>query len=197
MEIVCGLCLDQLGAVPHVELLCHHFYHTACFFLHRHNDTCLICQEEQLEDHQQQETVEDGARISTLYDTNEKVRTLVKNYKESYREARRVRRQFIGLLKRKKEDLDGVIQPLITQMKTLHRQKKQEVLNSQEYRTYHSKQLRCRNFLHRLQKDYQITGNSLYYLRTKRGMRGLQRIRYSTDASYMIRRKLRVTAYFR
>lgn len=195
MELFCGICLENLAGEPQIELPCHHFYHTECF-LDRRNSPCLLCnqvaQETRIE-----ETIEENTRVCNLFDTDEKVRTLLKNYKVSYSEMNRYRSKVTSLLQRKKEDMDNVVKPLLDQIKRYHQQKKQEVLQSQEYKIYKSKQLRCRNFQHRLRREYRITSYSFQFLRVKRGMKSLRRIPYSADCAYMVRRKLRVSAYFR
>jgi len=204
MEIFCGICLEELAEEPHVELLCHHFYHTECF-LARQNNTCLLCQqfrEEQEAEEQaihvlEQEQNTESVRVTKLFDTDEKLRTLLKTYKASCTELSKHRRPLTQLLQRKSEDLRGVVDSLLEQIKTIHRQKKQEVLNSQEYKTYHSKYARCCNFMNRLRRDYQIVPSSFRYLRTKRGMKHLRRISWGSDAPRMVRRKLRISAYFR
>lgn len=210
MDVFCGICLEDLTDEPQVELLCHHFYHTECF-LGRHNNNCLLCQqireheqrdldvlaEEQLGQVRQEEENIESARVNQLFDTDEKLRVLLKNYKASCTELSKHRRPLTQLLQRKSEDLHGTVDTLLQQIKDAHRQKKQEVLNSQEYKTYHSKYARCCNFMNRLRRDYQIVPSSFRYLREKRGMKHLRRISWGSDAPRMVRRKLRISAYFR
>jgi hypothetical protein len=200
MAHVCSLCEEELGTLPTTELVCHHFFHTHCFFQRFYqvqNGVCPDCGE-YLVPQQVEEVVEDErTRISNLYDIDKKMRTLLQNYKASYREVYKARRHFLQLLKRKKEYLHGCIEPLIAQVREYHRQTKHDVLISQEYRTYHSHELRCNTILNRLRRDYRLSGNSFHHLRTKHGMKTLRRFHYSSYSSIMIRRSLRVRAYFR
>jgi uncharacterized protein YfcZ (UPF0381/DUF406 family) len=195
MNNICGLCLEEMGQVPHVELLCNHFFHTECF-LERENNDCVVCNQTEVE-HDTIQEEDESARISRLYDSDRKLQTLLKNYKTSCSELSKVRRPLTHLIQRKKEDLHGVVDTLLEQIKTCHAQKKQEVLNSQEYKTYHSKYLRCYNLKNKLYRDYDITTYSFQYLRTKKGMKNLRRIPYGSNSPRMVRRKLRVYAYFR
>lgn len=205
MNYVCGICEEEFGTVPTTELLCYHLFHTHCFLqrIQYHqvqNGVCPDCEEHLLPQQVEEEQVpleDESTRVSNLYDTDKKVRTLLQNYKASYKEAYKARRHFLQLLKRKKEDLRGCVQPLIAQVREYHREKKHDVLTSQEYRSYHSHQLRCNTILNRLRRDYRVSGNSFQYLRTKHGMKTLKCFQYSLESSYMIRRSLRVRAYFR
>ena len=215
MADFCGICDQELGGEPISELLCQHFVHTRCLFeevdnhaatihYNPHHFVCWTCDAPlfQIREHEQQENTvteqnareEEGNRVRTLYDTNEKMRNLVKRYISSCRDINVPRRNFLKLVRRKQEDLNSATEPLLAQLKRIHQEKKQEVLNSQEYKTFRSVEKKCLNYQSQLRRLYRFNRESYWQLAEKRGCRRLKRYR-GFNYYYRFRRILRVRLY--
>jgi hypothetical protein len=182
-----------------------------------HHLNCVTCQqpfftvqaqpvvdEEQGDDDETEEDIgeldylvreaEERIRVTNLYDTDPKVRDLIKKYKVAYREVGKPKTVFTKLLTRKREALSTFTEPLFRQLRERHREVKQEVFNSLEYKTFRQKDATLMRYYSKLKKDYNISGFSFQFLAIKRGCRGLRRPNYFSP--YRMRRKIRIRCYF-
>jgi hypothetical protein len=223
MADFCTICDEEIGEQPITELLCHHFFHTTCilnmFTMHpqNHHLQCVTCQEpfftvqaqpavdeEQDEDDETDEEEEEAnywvrqaserVRVTNLYDTDPKVRELIKKYKTAYREVGKPRTQYAKLVMRKKEQLSNFADPLFQQIRERQREINKDVFNSLEYKTFRQKDAALMRYYNKLQSTYNITSRSFHFLHDKRGCRGLRRPSYFNR--WRVRRNLRLRYYF-
>ena len=222
MADFCGFCEEELGDQPITELLCNHFFHTTCilnmFTMHpqNHHLNCVTCQQpfftvqaqpvEQRQEEQEDDEIEEEdltylvreaserIRVTNLYDTDPKVRDLIKKYKAAYREVGKPKTVFTKLLTRKREALSTFTEPLFRQLRERHREVKEDVFNSLEYKTFRQKDAAVMRYYNKLQSTYNITWRSFQFLANKRGCRGLRRPNYFNP--YRMRRKIRIRCYF-
>jgi hypothetical protein len=212
----CGICEEELTTRPRIELLCGHTYHTQCFLTNAavaediHDIHCVVCQTgvlpaEEEEQEEEQEEQEDDAetvasnesqqeqqRVLTLWDTNPRFRELIKKYMKAYRGSYQPCQAFKRLVNAKKAELNPVYEPLKLQLEGLYAVKKEEITTSPEYKAYKSAEMKYTRYFTMIQRDYNISGWSLYYLRAKKGCKRIQRpYRWRSSPRYIIRRGLR------
>lgn len=214
MEQLCPICEEVLGDRPRSELLCHHVYHSECLFRRIQNATdffdveCVTCQElllplneglEEEEDNQnaENESVQERDRIQNLWLTNERFRKHIRAYHKANREISKPKMAFAKLLAIKKAELLPRFTLLKAQYEGLAGVKKDEIKESQEYKTYRSTLTKSIGMFSRLRRDYEI---SQYHFRHLRGYPGLRllgrgRNRWRSTPGYMIRRALRLRLY--
>lgn len=222
MADFCTICEEELGDQPITELLCHHFFHTACilnmFTMHpqNHHLQCITCEQpfftvqaqpvEQRQEVEEEEEEDEGEinylvreaaeriRVSNLYDTDPKLRDLIKKYKTAYREVGKPRTQYAKLVMRKKEQLSNFAYPLFQQIRERQREINKDVFNSLEYKTFRQKDAAIMRYYNKLQSTYNITWRSFRFLHNKRGCRGLRKPSYFNR--WRVRRNLRLRYYF-
>ncbi len=219
MADFCAICDEEIGEQPITELLCHHFFHTTCilnmFTMHpqNHHLNCFTCQqpfftvqaqEVEVEEAAETETEEEDnywvrqaverVRVTNLYDTDPKLRGLIKKYKAAYRQVCKPQTVLNKLIMRKKEALSSFSEPLFRQLRERQREVKQEVLNSLEYKTFRKANATMMRHYNKLKNEYRISGSLFHVLHEKRGCKGLKRPRYISNWRFI--RKLRVRCYF-
>lgn len=219
MEGNCSACEHPLQERPTTQLLCGHSYHTQCFltnlavaeniwdvhcvtchggllpdFEHEHQDVEEEEEEEEQEDNNDAGTyAAEEERLLNLYDTNETFRKDIKKYVVALRGAAKPRTAFRKLAATKKAELAPVWAQIKAQHEGLYNVKKDELLQSQEYKTFRSADARINRLYSFLRQRYNVTGWGLRCLRTKPGCRSIRRhLSWRNSPRYIVRRTLRL-----
>lgn len=202
---VCAICEHPFENQPQTELLCHHRYHTQCFLenvavtlvgQHPHNRLqCVVCHGQLLEDFQQGDVDEEEedqeeedaqsvgsttshTRIVNLWNTNERFRKDIKSYQASCRALCRPLREFQALTRTKKQELAPRFALLKAQYEGLAGTKKDEIMQSPEYKAYKSAIAKQTRWITKLRDAYGVSGYTLRHLRGIRGLKSLRRPSY-------------------
>ncbi len=218
MEGQCSICEEPLHQRPSTQLLCGHFYHTQCFLTNLavaenmwdvHCGTCHTgllpdFEHEHHEDEEEEEQEEDEnddagtyhaeeTRILQLYDTNEGFRKDIKKYIAAVRGTAKPRTALRKLIATKKTELAPTWAQIKAQYEGLYSIKKNELLNSQEYKAFRSANARVNRLFSILHEQYNITGWGIRILRTKPGCKSIRsHWRYRDSPRYIIRHGLRL-----
>jgi hypothetical protein len=223
MEAFCELCEEPLGQAATTELLCGHRFHTLCCLVNFQvaargrrfeQVTCVTCQQGLLPENEREEappTEEDDRqstgshesrteekRVNTLFDTDPKFRETLKSYVQEYRKAAKPRAAFQAYLAERRRELRMLTQPLLVQLEEIHKQKKNQVLESEEYKEYKTCTKKVLGKYYRLANKYNLDSWTLGILRKRKGFRGLRPSWYfrSSNLSWKIRRSLRIRIRF-
>ena len=209
MAQTCGFCEQEIGDVPKIELMCHHFFHTNCFLVN-FGDQCAVCaepfvQEAQEEEEEVEEQEEADAvsvhsthsgytRIQNLYQTNATFRRDIKTYMHACRSVSKPQKEFKALLAVKKAELTPTYTLMKAQVEGLYNVKKDEVMNSEQYKAYKRADGRMTRYYSNLQRKYNIRNYQLSGLHHIPGLKRLQRSyrRYWNSPARLIRRALRL-----
>ena len=214
---ICNICEEVLGDRPRTELLCHHQCHSQCFFTNIRvaydfsDIECVTCrqpllppveepegeEEEAQEDDNasaENESVELRNRIQTLWLSNERFQKNVRAYHKANRDVSKPRIAFTKLLALKKAEVMPRFLLIKAQYEGITGVKKDEILESQEYKNYRKALTKSMGMLSRLRQNYRIHFYDLRYLRGFRGLRtlGRGRCRWRESPSHMIRRAFRL-----
>ncbi len=218
MEGNCSACEHPLQGRPITQLLCGHSYHTQCFFTNLAvaenvwDTVCVTChgallpdfehEHQDVEEEEEQEEQEDDdagtyaaeeTRILNLYDTNETFRKDIKKYMTALRAAAKPRAALRKLVATKKTEVAPTWAQIKAQYEGLYNMKKDELLQSQEYKTFRSADARINRLYSLLRERYNVTGWGLRSLRARPGCKSIRRhLRYSDSPRYIIRRCLRL-----
>jgi hypothetical protein len=216
MADTCGLCEGALLDHPQTELRCHHFFHTECLLnnmahfitLHHHQFhqlQCSLCDEHLLVDEEVQEDNEEpttvdhtSTRVNRLYDTNEEFRKDIKKYRDALRGASKPRKEFQKRLATTKAEIAPAYALLKSQVKALYTLKKEELVNSTEYKATRSADRTYIKYCTMLRTKYNVGPRMLAHLATRPGCKSLRRPslwRYSSPF-WLIRRALRLRLRF-
>lgn len=216
MEAFCEICEEPLGAAATTQLLCGHRFHTMCCLVNfqvaarggrfRHV-ACVTCHQGIFPDEQHPPPAEDDVasvhsntsqtmeeRINTLFDTDPKFRQTLKDYTKAYRASAKPRATFTKYLAEKRRELHMLTQPLMIQLEDIHKQKRNEVLNSEEHKIYKTCKHRVLGMYSRLTTKYNMDSWLLTCLRKRKGFHGLRPPWYfrSSNLTWVIRRSLRI-----
>jgi hypothetical protein len=218
MEGQCSICEEPLHQRASTQLLCGHFYHTQCFLTNlavaetMGDVHCVTCQagvlpdfgEDHEDDNEEQEQEEDEnddagtyaaeeTRILQLYDTNEGFRKDIKKYIGAVRGTAKPRTTLRKLIATKKTELAPTWAQIKAQYEGLYSIKKNELLNSQEYKTFRSADARANRLFSILRERYNVTGWGIRILRTKPGCKSIRgHLRYRDSPRYIIRHCFRL-----
>jgi hypothetical protein len=204
----CILCLHDLGEDrPKSELLCHHSFHTECLLtrIAQNFYRCPTCDQRYLQrnlfqDYDDDDPAHDiqqqteSERINTLFDTNPNFRKDIKLYRKKVVEASKSRRIFERYVRVKKELLKSFVEPLERQIQEYRNTKIEEIKNSQEYKTFVTKDRAVKAFFAKFPRTYRM--DSFWYLRNKRGCKNLSTYRYRRSPQSLLRRNMRVRMFF-
>jgi len=205
MAETCGYCNEELGERPRIELLCHHIFHTHCVLHELHMDDdlrCTSCQEFLYPNEVEEEQVvvndagtyhADETRLSNLYDTNEAFRKDIQKYVALVRASSKPRTAFRKLAATKKAELA----PLWSQIKAQHEGhynvKKEQLLQSDEYKAFRSSDARLNRMYSLLRQRYTVNGWALRSLAGKPGCRSIRsHLHWRNSPRYIIRSALRL-----
>lgn len=211
MAQTCGFCQQEIGETPKIELLCHHFFHTNCFLVN-FGDQCAVCEqpflpqehqedhEEINEDHEEQASVHSDdsnlgyTRIRTLYDTNPRFRRDIKTYMHAQRSMNKPRKEFQALLATKKAELVAPYTLIKAQVEGLYSVKKDDIMNSEQYKAYKRADGRVTRYYSNLQRNYNIRSYQFTGLHHIPGLKRLQKPahRYWSTPARLVRRALRL-----
>ncbi len=169
---------------------------------------CVVCHQqvlqgfEQQEEEQEEEAEDDTGsvasntsqiRIVNLWNTNERFRKDIKTYQASVRGLSKPKLAFIKVLRTKKREVAERYALLKAQYQGLAGTKKDEILQTQEYKTYKSACASHWRSANKLRTAYDIAFYDFRYLRHIRGLKSLNRPRYWCHRpDYAIRRALRL-----
>ena len=217
MEGNCSACEHPLEGRPITQLLCGHSYHTQCFFTNLAvaenvwDTVCVTCHAALLPDfeheHQDVEEEEEGQddnddantyaaeeeRILNLYDTNEAFRKDIKKYIVALRGAAKPRAALRKLVATKKAEVAPTWAQIKAQYEGLYNVKKDELLQSQEYKTFRSADARINRLFSILRERYNVTGYGIRCLRARPGCRSIRRHSPWRDSPrYIMRHALRL-----
>lgn len=220
MADICTLCAHEFQNFPRIELACHHSFHTHCFLTniattnpeHLFFLPCSTCeqpifaQQEELEQDIEEETQGDNesvhsnhsveqeqTRVSNLYDTNEAFRKDIQTYVKATRGVSKPRLAFQRLLKTKKTELLPTYTQIKAQYEGLYHTKKDEIVSSQEYKTFKSAEAKQSRYWYLLIQKYNITSRGLWGLRGKRGCKTIHRpFFWRNSPNRLIRKALRL-----
>jgi hypothetical protein len=208
MAQTCGFCQDEIGDVPKIELLCHHFFHTNCFLLNM-GDQCAVCEEPFLHDEEgQEEEVEVASvhsdettaapghqRVLNLYNTNRTFRRDIKTYQHAASSVNKPRNEFKKLVARKKAELAEPYALIKARYEGLYTTKKEEIVQSEVYKNYKKTDARMRRLYTKLTRDYRVYSYHFPTLQTLPGLKRLRkpnRWRYYTRPLSILQRALRL-----
>jgi len=211
MAHICGICEHEIGEVPKIELLCHHFFHTNCFLLSQ-AETCAVCEEPLLEEEAEAEEGADEEAddaqsvhsnpqtyqtfILNLYNTNRHFRRDIKTYAHAVSSINRHKREVQKLLAEKKAEVAEPYALLKAQYEGLYNTKKEEVVNSDAYKNYKRFDTRAQRLYAGLRTKYGVYSYQFSAFRNTPGLKRLHgpRHRYGRGSrpSSLIRRALRL-----
>lgn len=213
MAQTCGFCENEIGDVPKIELLCHHFFHTNCFLVN-FGDHCAVCNEPYLQDGEgleEEEGEQDamsvgshasnattgatGTRVLTLYNTNRAFRRDIKTYIEAARSISKPRKELQKLLGLKKAELAQPYALIKAQCEGLYNTKKEEIVQSEPYKSYKRADARSQRLYTQLGTKYRVYSYHFPALNALPGLKRLHRPnrwRYYYRPSTLIRRALRL-----
>ena len=136
-------------------------------------------------------------RISNLYDTNAEFRALLKKYRDSIRGFYQPRRAFFQVVRSKKLEIAPLYAQIKAQVEGTYNVKKDQIMNSSEYKMYKKAQAKYQRYWILLREKYNFRHSSLYGLRNKPGCRRLRRPYFWRDSPcHIIRRALRLRLPF-
>jgi hypothetical protein len=184
MAHICGICEHEIGEVPKIQLLCHHFFHTNCFLLSQ-GETCAVCEEPLLEEEGEDEEADDAQSVQNtpqtdqpfilnLYNTNRHFRRDIKTYAHAVSSINRHKREVQKLLAEKKAEVAEPYALLKAQYEGLYNTKKEEVVNSDAYKNYKKFDTRARRLYAGLETKYGVYS---YQFPAFRNTPGLKRLR--------------------
>ena len=216
MEGNCSACEHPLQERPITQLLCGHSYHTQCFFTNLAvtenvwDTVCVTChtallpdfehEHQDVEEEEEQEDNDDAGtyaaeeeRLLNLYDTNEAFRKDIKKYVTALRGAAKPRTAFRKLAATKKAEVALTWAQIKAQYEGLYNVKKDELLQSQEYKAFRSSDARITRLFTNLRDRYNLTGWGIRALRVKPGCKSIRRhYRWRESPRYIMRRALRL-----
>jgi hypothetical protein len=213
MEANCCVCEEALQERPTTQLLCGHQYHTQCFLTNLAvaeniwDVQCVACHQGLLPDFEHEEEqeeqedqnndagtyAEEETRISNLYDTNEAFRKDIKKYMSALRAAAKPRATFRKLAAAKKAELAPTWAQIKAQYEGHYNLKKDELIQSAEYKAFRSCDSRINRLFSLLRERYNVTGWGIRILRTKPGCKSIRRhLSWRDSPRYIIRRILRL-----
>lgn len=187
MEEICVYCANALQPDDvKCQLQCRHSFHTNCLLRHfsRYDANCPTCHAEifafadddnESVDSEFTSDERNLIRFNAIYDTNEGFRKDAKKYMETYRATSKSYTSFTRVLKAKKNELLPQYTQIKGQVKQLFQTKKNEIMNTTEYKAYKSAQAKNTRFFRYLQKEYDLPRRWLNILRTKPGYRSVRR----------------------
>jgi hypothetical protein len=159
-------------------------------------------EEEQEEEQEEQEEEEDAqsvgtttsqTRILNLWNTNLQFRKDIKSYQASCKGVCRPLREFQALARTKKQEVASRFALLKAQYEGLAGTKKDEIVQSPEYKAYKSAIAKQTRWITKLRDTYDVSGFTLRHLRGIRGLKSLRRPYYwRSRPNYIIRRALRL-----
>ena len=206
MAQICGFCEHEIGDVPKIELLCHHFFHTNCFLLNM-GDQCAVCEEPFLHDGQGEENEEDaqsvhshettgatGTRVLNLYNENRNFRRDIKTYAHALSSIHKHKRDLQKLLAEKKAEVAEPYALMKARYEGLYNTKKEEIVNSEAYKNYKKADARIQLLYTRLGLKYRVYSYHFPAFQNTPGLKRLKgpfRWRYYRPSS-LIRRTLRL-----
>ena len=188
MTDVCNICEEALNNLPCTELLCHHKYHTQCFLTNVatgiHNIDmiqCVVCHMSLFPEEDEDEPIQQAegaaylgeAEIQTLFDTNEQFRQDLKIYVKTSEASSKPRRTFQRFLVVKKRELKEECNPLFQQLKTFYTAKKEQIVESNEFKEFKKTESKWRRSYKYVKQTYGVDSYNLQFLRSKPGMRRL------------------------
>lgn len=209
MAHICGICEHEIGEVPKIELLCHHFFHTNCFLLSQ-GETCAVCEEPLLEEEGgegEDEEADDAQSVQNtpqtdqpfilnLYNTNRHFRRDIKTYAHAVCSINRHKREVQKLLAEKKAEVAEPYALLKAQYEGLYNTKKEEVVNSDAYKNYKKFDTRARRLYAGLETKYGVYSYQFPAFRNTPGLKRLRGPRHAygggSRPSSLIRRALRL-----
>lgn len=224
MADLCSICEEILGERPRTELLCHHFFHTECVLTNIANGhpdqmdllRCVTCQEAIFNAVEDQEEEEDNTsvvsnnssnhsyatgaaatRVLNLYNANRNFRRDIKTYAHAVSSMSKPRRELQKLIALKKAELAQPYALIKAQYEGLYNTKKDELAQSESYKTYRRTDARAQRLYTNLGTKYRINKNHFAVLQTLPGLKRLRstcrwRWRYYNRPSALIRRALRL-----
>ncbi len=203
----CGFCEGEIGEVPKLELLCHHFFHTNCFLVNM-GDQCPVCEEPFLSEEQQEEEEDEaasvdsnattgavGTRVLNLYNTNAAFRKDIKTYQKALSSISKPKKELQKLIKTKKAELAPTYALIKAQYEGLYNTKKDEITSAECYKGYKAADARARRLYASLGTKYRVYSYHFHALQTFPGLRRLRspgRWRYYNRPTTLIRRGLRL-----
>jgi hypothetical protein len=209
MAQTCGFCEHEIGDVPKLELLCHHFFHTNCFLVN-FGDHCAVCntpflqdgavEEEDHEDtislesdHSEETTEAAATRILNLYTTSRHFRRDIKTYTHAASSVSRPRRELQKLISLKKAELAEPYALIKAQYEGLYNTKKEQIIQSDPYKSYKRADARAQRLYVNLGTKYRVYSYHFHTLQTLPGLKRLRsRWRYYSRPTSLIRRALRL-----
>jgi hypothetical protein len=214
MAQTCSFCQQEIGQVPKLERLCHHFFHTTCFFVNM-GDQCIVCEQPflqdgafQVEDQEDTLTVESNhseeteetdeaaaTRVLNLYNTNRHFRRDIKTYVQAASSVSRPRRELHKLIALKKTELSEPYALIKAQYEGLYNTKKDELVQSEPYKAYKRADARTQRLYTNLGTKYRLYSYHFAALQTIPGLKRLRRSnrwRYYSRPISLIRRALRL-----
>lgn len=213
MAQTCGFCEQEIGDVPKIELLCHHFFHTNCFLVN-FGDQCAVCDRPFLQDGEWQEVEAEAdnqsinsnhsetsaagaARILNLYNTNRHFRRDIKTYAHAVSSMSKPKRELQKLIALKKAELAEPYALIRAQYEGLYNTKKEQLVQSEPYKAYKRADARSQRLYSNLGTKYRVYKHHFYALQDLPGLKRLRRPnewrwRYYSRPSSLIRRALRL-----
>ena len=181
----CFRCMNPLlENEQQMELLCHHRLHTACFFQIAHLDyICPHCNEPinpnmPLLNNNNESDVE-GARIRTLYETNETFKTLVQKLSKKRRLVSKTQTAYTKLIKTKKQEIKNQLLAIKAQLEGLTETKKSEIRESDTYKEWMSANRGYSCLVNKMRGEYNCSERKLgRALKEKTGFRRFTPYRY-------------------
>jgi hypothetical protein len=119
-------------------------------------------------------------RVRELFRDNADFRKDIKKYKQASRAIAKPRKAFLDILKRKKEEYQTFLNPLLTQIRAYKREKEAEIKNCAEYKQLRVKELALNRASYKLSRLYRVRDWKLTYLSNNRGFRNIYIYRASS-----------------
>lgn len=198
MADLCAICQVALDDQPRTELLCHHSFHTNCLFRRiaiDHFDThCVSCEANLFPEEEDTASVS-SSRVGKLYDTNTRFRKQIKYYSYIRSSMNKHSLNFKKLIHQKKLELAEPYEGIKARYELLYNQKKNDILQSAQYKDYRATRVKLFHSYSALQNRYALTKKDIESLNRKPGLRSLQapgRWRYRSRPCFMIAKSLRL-----
>jgi hypothetical protein len=186
-----------LGQLPHNRIQCV-VCHTLLLEDFQQEDADEEEEEHEEEDQEEEDAQSVGSttsqtRILNLWNTNLQFRKDIKSYQASCKGVCRPLREFQALARTKKQEVASRFALLKAQYEGLAGTKKDEIVQSPEYKAYKSAIAKQTRWITKLRDTYDVSGFTLRHLRGIRGLKSLRRPYYwRSRPNYIIRRALRL-----
>lgn len=200
----CGLCNLALADLPQIQLPCTHRSHTHCFLANL-EDTgpfnwryleCVECHVALFPEPDHVSVAShnsEGTRIENLLETNRTFKKDLKFYMHAKRSVSKPLLAFRRLVAAKKAEVAPVYAQIKAQYEGLSNTKKDELMASEEYKTYKRADARSYSLYRGLLRKYNLHRGFYHALRTKPGFKLLSPpSRWRDRPSWIIRKALRL-----